>query len=80
MRDFLRDFEKRVPPPPFKVLILQGFRNFGRLTFTFDSHHPLFFMPENNAFSGIFRVSGVSRDWKAQRDKNGGQNLEFVLS
>jgi len=29
LRDFLRDFEKRVPPSPFKALILLGSENFG---------------------------------------------------
>ena len=29
LRDFLRDFEKRMPPPPFKVLILLGSEYFG---------------------------------------------------
>lgn len=52
LRDFLRDFEKRVPPPPFKALILLGSENYGagvRPSIPITRS----FMPENNAFSGI---------------------------
>ena len=56
MRDFLRDLKNRVLRSPFKVLILLGSWDFWYLTSTFDSHHPLFFMPENGELSGIFLV------------------------
>ena len=50
----MRDLKNRVLRSPFKVLILQGFRDFGRLTSTFDSHYPLFFMPAGDLPEGIF--------------------------
>lgn len=41
LRDFLRDLKNRVPPSPFKVLILLGAWDFWYLTATFDSNYPL---------------------------------------
>ncbi len=55
MRDFLRDLKNRVPPPPFKVLILLGAWDFWYLTATFDSHHPLYLKnPLRKNLEGIF--------------------------
>ncbi len=72
MRDFLRDLKNRVLPSPFKVLILLGSWDFGYLTATFDSHHPLFFMPAGTLVGiFLFPVFMLLRGWKAERDKTG---------
>ena len=63
LRDFLRDLKNRVPPPPFKVLILQGFRDFGRLTSTFDSHHPRFIWLVGVACGPFVDVSVFAFAW-----------------
>ena len=63
LRDFLRDLKNRVLRSPFKVLILQGFRDFGRLTSTFDSHHPRFIWLVGVACGPFFVASVFVFSW-----------------